>query len=240
MKAPTQKRNVSQFNADVMANDGYKYTTNAKYSSVVANRRQTDATVEAIPAGTATVVDVGCGDGTYTHDLHARLPSLRFTGFDPASEAIAMASRKFPGVEYVVADLLDASTLPDRKFDVAIVRGVIHHLPDAKLGIANSAKLSDRVVIIEPNGNNPILKWLERNSQYHIDHEEQSFTDRQLAEWCQQAGLVVRDVDFIGFVPFFFPTLPARIIHFLQPLLERIQPLKKYLGAQVVLVCERR
>lgn len=239
LKQGTQKRNVAEFNADVKENDGYRYTTNAPYSSVVANRRMTDATVAAIPAGAATAIDIGCGDGTYTHELKLRLPGVAFTGFDPASDAIAIARRKFPGTDYVVGDLLDVSTFPARRFDVGILRGVIHHLPDAALGIANATRLSDRIVLIEPNGNNPILKWLERHSKYHIDHEEQSFTDEQLAEWCRKARYRVVEADFIGFVPFFFPAVPAHVIHFFQPLLERIPPLKKYFGAQVVLVCEK-
>jgi SAM-dependent methyltransferase len=235
----TQKRNVSEFNADVKENDGYRYTTNAPYSSLAANRRMTDATVAAIPAGTATAIDIGCGDGTYTRDLKSRLPNLGFTGFDPASEAIAAARRKFPGIEYLVGDLLDCATFPDRKFDVAVIRGVIHHLPDAALGIANATRLSDRIVLIEPNGNNPILKWLEKNSRYHVEHEEQSYTGLQLAEWCRKSGYRVTHLDYIGFIPFFFPTLPARLIHFFQPWLERIPPLKKYFGAQIVIVYEK-
>ena len=235
----TQKANVSRFNADVKENDGYKYTTNASYSSYVANLRQTDATVAAIPSGAKTVIDIGCGDGTYTHELSVRLPGLDFTGFDPAAEAIGMARRKFKGVEYLVGDLLDVATFPDRKFDLAVVRGVIHHLPNAALGIANAGKLGNRVLLIEPNGNNPILKWLEKNSRYHIEHEEQSYTEVQLGDWCRQAGYTVKRVDFIGFVPFFFPTFPAQVIHFFQPMLELIPPLKKWFGAQIVMVYER-
>ncbi len=238
MQQKTQKRNVSEFNADVKANDGYLYTTNARYSSLVANLRQTEATLAALPPGTATAIDIGCGDGTYTHDLQVRMPGIRFTGFDPASEAIGTARRKFPGVEYLVGDLLDTAALPDRKFDVGIIRGVIHHLPDAALGIANAAKLSNRIILIEPNGNNPILKWLEKNSRYHIDHEEQSFTETQLTEWCRKTGFTVTSIDYIGFVPFFFPDLPARIIHFFQPMLEWVWPLKRYFGAQIIIVYE--
>jgi SAM-dependent methyltransferase len=235
----TQKRNVSEFNADAKANDGYRYTTNAPYSSIVANRRMTDATVAAIPPGADTVIDIGCGDGTYTRDLQERLPGMKITGFDPAAEALASARRKFPGIEYLSGDLLDTAALPDRRFDVGVIRGVIHHLPDAALGIANATRLADRIVLVEPNGNNPVLKWLERNSQYHIDHEEQSYTDRQLADWCRKTGFKVKRIEYIGFIPMFFPTLPAKIIHFFVPLLERIPLLRKYFAAQIVVVYEK-
>jgi SAM-dependent methyltransferase len=235
-KPETQKRNVSEFNADVKANDGYLYTTNAPLSSILANDRITRATLDVIPPGAATAIDIGCGDGTYTKDLQDRMPKVKFTGFDPASEAIAIARRKFPDIEYLQCDLLNQATIPDRKFDIGIIRGVIHHLPDAALGIANATRLADRIVLIEPNGNNPVLKWLEKNSQYHIDHEEQSYTDAQLADWCRKTGYKVKSIKFIGYIPMFFPALPARIIHFFVPFLERIPLLRKYFGAQIVMV----
>lgn len=235
----TQKRNVSEFNSDIKANSGYRYTTNASYSSIISNRRMTTATLAVIPSGTATLIDIGCGDGTYTYALKSSLDAIACTGFDPASEAIAAAQKRFPGVRYIVGDLLNPATFPDERFDIAVIRGVLHHLPDAAAGIANAVRLSDRVVIIEPNGNNPILKWLEKHSEYHLAHEEQSFSSRQLAQWCADTGYVVTRLDYIGFVPFFFPSVPARIIQFFQPLLERIWPVKKYLSAQIVIVYEK-
>lgn len=232
----TQKENVSKFNSDVAANEGYLYTTNARYSSLVANRRQTEATLAAIPAGAKTLIDIGCGDGTYTAELKAARPDLACTGFDPASVAVESARRRFPGVEYIVGDLLDPATHPARKFDVGVVRGVIHHLPDAAAGIANALRLSDTIILIEPNGDNPILKWLERNSRYHIEHEEQSFPAAQLQAWCREAGGRVDSIGHIGFVPFFFPTTGARLIYALQPMFEKIGPLKRRFGAQIVIV----
>lgn len=235
----TQKPNVSEFNADVQANQGYRYTTHAPYSSVVANRRITEATLAAIPPGAETLVDIGCGDGTYTHALKSALPGTACTGFDPAAEAIAIARRKYPEVEYLVGDLLDVATLPARRYDVAVLRGVIHHLPSAAAGIAHATRLSDRIILIEPNGNNPVLKWLEKHSRYHLDHEEQSFSSDRLVRWCRESGYRVTRMDFIGFIPFFFPAFPARVIHIFQPLLEAVPFLGKYLGAQVVIRYEK-
>jgi SAM-dependent methyltransferase len=236
----TQKKNVQQFNQDVQNNGGYEYTTNARFSSRVANKRMTDATLSGIQPGIKTVIDIGCGDGAYTSDLKKAMPNVAFTGFDPAAEAIEIAKEKYPSIEFFVGDLLDEQTFPDKRFDLAIIRGVIHHLPDAGKGIKNGGLLSDKVLIIEPNGNNPILKWLEKNSKYHVDHEEQSYSTVQLTAFCNKANLKVKKIDYVGYVPFFFPTLPAKIIYFFQPLLERIYPLKKYFGAQIVLHCERQ
>lgn len=236
----TQKKNVTEFNNDIALNGGYQYTTNAPYSSLVANCRITEATIALIPKGTRSIIDIGCGDGTYTAELAAHFPDLEIFGVDPAAEAIARSRRLIPDATFAVADLLVPETLPEREFDVGIIRGVLHHLPDGPLGLVNAARLCRVLIVIEPNGNNPVLKWIEKNSQYHIEHEEQSFTSRELEDWCRSAGYKKIKIDYVGFVPFFFPAPLAKIIHFCQPLLELISPLKKYFSAQIVILCAGR
>jgi hypothetical protein len=100
--------------------------------------------------------------------------------------------------------------------------------------------LSDRLLIMEPNGNNPILKVIEKLSPYHRQHEERSFSSRTLKKWCEEAGYDVEQLNFIGFVPFFFPTLLTKVIYFFQPFMEKIYPLKKYFGAQIILLCRKK
>lgn len=238
MKNETLKHNVVKFNNDVITHGGYQYTTNASYSSVVANQRITEATVARVPKGARSLIDIGCGDGTYTAELARLLPDIEIFGVDPAANAIARAQRLIPSVAFTVGDLLEPATLPQRVFDVGIIRGVIHHLPNGPVAITNAARICKTLIIIEPNGNNPILKWIEKHSRYHIEHEEQSFTARELDTWCRSVGYEQVQIDYIGFIPFFFPTLPAKIIHFFEPLFGCIYPIKKYLSAQIVLTCD--
>lgn len=237
----TIKQNVQEFNSDVQDNGGYRYTQNAPYSSVVSNLRITDETEKVLNriGNLKKVIDIGCGDGTYTAELKQRLPNVEFTGFDPASVAIQNAAKKYTDCKFLVGNVLDASTFPQQQYDVAIIRGVIHHLPTQSEAVKNAALLSNRVLIIEPNGNNPILKWIEKNSEYHIKHEEQSFSSDFLQNICTDNGLKVSYLSFIGFVPFFFPTLPSKLIYFFQPLLERIPLLGRYFGAQTVILAEK-
>lgn len=237
----TVKQNVEEFNKDVLDNGGYRYTHNAKFSSHVANLRQTEKTVEVIQSmgNVRTVIDIGCGDGTYTAELKSLLPDIDFAGFDPASVAIKAAGERYPQCRFFVGNILDPATFPKQQFDLAIFRGVIHHLPTQSDAIKYAGLLSKRVLIIEPNGNNPILKWIEKNSEYHIQHEEQSFSTSFLKKICTDNGFTVRHLSYIGFVPFFFPTLPAKIIYFFQPLLEKIPYLGRNFGAQTVILAEK-
>jgi len=234
-----QKNNVAVFDRDVRENAGYRYTTHARYSSVVANERITRATLRHIDDRVKRVLDAGCGDGTYTQQLKASRPLLEMSGFDPAVEAINVARRRHVGIQFETADILRPETFPPGKFDLVIVRGVLHHLSDPAAAIRNCANLSDRILIIEPNGNNPILKLIEKFSVYHREHEEQSFSSRTLKAWCRDAGFAVSSLEFIGFVPFFFPGGLAKLIHFFQPFLERFPLLGRFFGAQIVLMAER-
>jgi len=233
------KKNVSEFNADVQENGGYLYTTNAGLSSVLANKRITDAVNARIPACN-TLVDIGCGDGTYTNDIKAAFPHLQIEGFDPAREAIVSAQKKYPEIAFKEINILDKNlTQLTQPFDVGVVRCILHHLSDQEFAIRNSLSIAKTLIIVEPNGNNPILKIIEKVSPYHRTHEEQSFTSWQLKEWCRRAGGKVESQEYIGFIPFFFPTFLTKVIYFFQPFLEKVPLIREFFSAQIVLVVKK-
>jgi methylase of polypeptide subunit release factors len=79
------------FNVDVEENQGYRYTTNASLSSILANRRLTDITLESLQVKDKNVLDIGCGDGAYTFEIDSRgRPKLIIAG-DVADQAIKIA-----------------------------------------------------------------------------------------------------------------------------------------------------
>lgn len=239
----TLKKNVAAFDSDVSENGGYRYTLNAPYSSIVSNRRLTQETVSIIRRlgeSARTVIDIGCGDGTFTGELAHQLSGVAFTGFDPAVNAINSATGRYPSCEFAVGDILDPTTFPSQTYDLAVIRGVIHHLPTQRQAVENALQLSKRLLIIEPNGNNPILKVIEKRSKYHIEHEEQSFSSGFFLRIAKELNLEVAHLGFVGFVPFFFPTFPSKIIHFFQPLLEKIPLLPRYFGGQIILLLEQK
>lgn len=237
---PITKHNVAEFNDDVKENDGYLYTTNPSLSSQFANDRISAAVGKRILPSDKTLIDIGCGDGVYTHELKKQYPQLIIEGCDPAREAIALAVKKYSNITFRVMNILSLDSSHSLTvFDVGILRGVLHHLSDQRLAIQNALTLCETLIIVEPNGNNPILKLIEKVSHYHRKHEEQSFTFRQLKDWCESSGSELIDSEYIGFVPFFFPDTPSKIIHFFQPLLEKIPIVRALFSAQIVIVCRK-
>jgi hypothetical protein len=160
-------------------------------------------------------------------------------GNDPAEVAVSIARGRYPDIEFMIANMLVADTLPQQMYDVGVLRGVIHHLPDnaQQLAFANARTVCKQLIIVEPNGNSPILKIIERVSAYHIEHEEQSFTTETLTNWAKQAGWQTVEVKYVGLVPMFCPEWIARIIYAVQPLVEKIPVLNKYLCAQIIMSC---
>jgi SAM-dependent methyltransferase len=236
------KKNVESFNRDVNENKGYRYTVNAPFSSVVANKRLTQSTIENIEPSCRSLIDIGCGDGTYTNEIKRVFKGMRIEGTDPAIKAVAAARKKYPGIGFFVSNILDRGTFghKKKKFDVGVIRGVLHHLGDPAAAIRNSFLLAGRLIIIEPNGSNPILKVIEKTSKYHVEHEERSFSLTELRGFCNGAGGEIIKISFAGYVPFFFPEIPARIIYFFQPVLERIPVLRYFFSAQIIIVCVKK
>lgn len=60
----------SPFDIDATLNGGYIYTTQARLSSIVANHRLTQATLNSVNFTGKKVIDIGCGDGVYTFELY--------------------------------------------------------------------------------------------------------------------------------------------------------------------------
>lgn len=233
------KKNILEFNDDVKSNDGYLYTTNSPLSSILANRRISEA-VEKYISSCQTLVDIGCGDGVYTSEIKKKFPNLLIEAFDPAEDAISSAQKKYPNISFKVINILDENIeKKSRQFEIGILRGVLHHLSDQQFAIKNALKIADTIIIIEPNGYNPILKMIEKISPYHRKHEEQSFTSNKLEKWCKNAGSKTVAKEYIGFVPFFCPAVIAKVFYFFQPILEKIPLVRELFSAQIVLVSKR-
>ena len=234
------KQNVEVFNQNVQENGGFLYTTNSEFSSFVANKRISEEIFKFIKPTYKTLIDIGCGDGVYTNEIKQNFPHLEVRGFDPAAKAIANAGKIFPDVIFEAVNLLDENlAVPSKKYDVGVIRGVLHHLSDQQKAIENAFKLTDNLIIMEPNGNNPILKFIEKTSQYHIEHEEQSFFEWNLKKWIRNVGGSVTAWSYVGYVPFFFPTGPAKLIYKLQPFLEKVPILKHIFSAQFIIACSK-
>ncbi len=214
---------VDPFTADIAHNAGYIYTTNATHSSRLANRRLTEASASVADFGGRRVVDIGCGDGTYTVEVVETCGAASVSALDPSEAALRVAREKVAGhpVDVTVASAF-ALPYPDRAFDVAYLRGVLHHMTDPVQALREALRVATTVVVVEPNGYNPVLKVLERCSTYHVEHGEKSYPPRRLDRWVGDLGGTVQRRMFAGLVPMFCPDWLARATKFVEPVVERL------------------
>jgi 2-polyprenyl-3-methyl-5-hydroxy-6-metoxy-1,4-benzoquinol methylase len=238
------KSNVDKFNLDVQESHGYKYTSD-KLSSSLANQRISKGVADCIDFFGKNVLDLGCGDGTYTREILA-LDVSSIVGVDPAEKAIRLAIEKLTHSDlkrrasFIVGDLYDlASVLDIKDVNVIVLRGVLHHLSEPEKALLSLSGFQGELVILEPNGLNPIVKLLEKTSRYHIEHEEQSFSQSELESWLEGAGFEVTKTQFINLVPFFCPDVLAKLCLLLQPLIEKIPLASRILCGQILIVAKK-
>ena len=235
-----EKPSVDAFNRDIVTHAGYLYTTNARLSSYMANRRLTDATLAIADFRGKRVLDIGCGDGTYTLELFDRGQPSSIHGVDPAHEAIRIAEQKIGGRQ-ISFEVHSAYALPheDDSFDIAYLRGVLHHMDRPVDALREALRVAPMLVVIEPNGYSPILKLFERFSRYHIEHNEKSYTPATLDQWINRMGSKVHLRRYAGLVPMFCPDWLARVLKWIEPVVEGL-PLINAWGCAVCVFVVRR
>ena len=86
--------------------------------------------LEAIPPGCRRALDVGCGDGTLTRDLRARVPQVVGIDRDEPSIVCARAHPAAGDIDYVVGDALTHPFEPGA-FDLVTAVASLHHMPAA-------------------------------------------------------------------------------------------------------------
>lgn len=220
-------REEAPFQKDASTAGGYLYTTNAPWSAKMAMERQMLEVLGAADFTGRRVLDVGCGDGAATVDLYDRAAPAMIEAFDPAASAIAVA-RSRGGERRISFSVNSAYAIPfpDRHFDIAHLRGVLHHMDRPDAALAEAARVAARVVILEPNGLNPVLKMFEKFSPYHRAHGERSFPPSRIRGWLGAAGLTVEKDSFCCLVPYFWPERAARLLKWAEPAVEAVPGLR--------------
>ncbi len=238
------KKNVNQFEEDVRKTGSYAYTAEC-LSAQFANARISQSIAEAYSFADKAVLDIGCGDGTYTLEF-SKLGVKKILGVDPAGAAIEAANAKAQqvGLETLVKFETGniyalESLLKDSQFDCIVLRGVLHHLPDPERAITSLKSFKGTIVVLEPNGNNPVLKVLEKYSRYHIEHEERSFSPALIRTWLSDAGFQIRSSQFLNLIPMFCPDWMAKSLRIIGPFIERLPLLRNIACGQTVIVAEK-
>ena len=221
------------FNDDVVENQGYYYTTNISLSSKFAGRRMTDVTLESLTIKSKRVLDIGCGDGTHTLELDLYGEPGWIVAGDVADKAIKVARERSVGrkIHYIINSAYELPFMT-KSYNIAILRAVLHHLDDPKKALQEALRVADVIWVIEPNGYNPGLKFNEKFSTYHIEHQEKSYAPHLLDRWVGELGGQIIQRRWAGFVPMFCPDRLAKSMKWIEPVVEHF-PLINRIGCAI-------
>lgn len=166
------------------------------------------------------VLDLGCGDGAFAN--HSLKGYGRVDGYDLAPASIERARKNAPGehYHYEAADLIkfDYGKLP--RYDGVFMIGILHHVKQATPDIvAKIANITDRVIVLEPNGDNLLRKALELTPAYKAAGED-SFRTKEIIGIFEKAGFETKVSKRMNLFPNF---TPGFIYRALAPLEKRVE-----------------
>lgn len=101
-----------------------------RYARFAAERRQPweDLTALLSPLARPRVLDLGCGDGALTAELHARLQARETVGVDRSAAMLARAAGHVgDGLRFEAGD---AATWSGPPFDLVLSHAALHWVPD--------------------------------------------------------------------------------------------------------------
>ncbi len=154
------------------------------------------------------VLDVGCGPGTITVDLAARVAPGRVIGVDPAPDAVAAAetARVEAKVDNLTVTTGDVYALdhPDGAFDVVHAHQVLQHLGDPVRALREMRRVcrTDGVVAARDcvyramswfPASPGIDRWLDVYCAVAQANNGEPDAGSRLRHWCREAGFSAVD-----------------------------------------------
>lgn len=228
---------VNKYNRDIKKYGRYVYTDEQKLSSFIANQRFTEAIITSTNFRNKRVIDIGCGDGTYTDIVFKKTKPKNILGIDPAVDAIAIARKKYKG-QNIQFKIANGYKLPFKKnsFDIAFLRGVLHHMDNPQKAVEEAVRVASEIIIIEPNGYNIFVKIIEQISPYHKSHQEKSYFPFYLKKIIRKCNAEIVKEQYINFVPVFCPDIVATTMKKFEPIVEKIPIINSLLCGAYLLV----
>jgi ubiquinone/menaquinone biosynthesis C-methylase UbiE len=145
------------------------------------------------------LLDIGCGPGTITVDLAARVAPGRVVGIDAAADVIATAQALADDrVSFAVGDVY-ALDVPDGSFDVVHAHQVLQHLSDPVAAVTEAQRVlrpggifavreSDYASFFWAPANARLDRWLTLYHQLTERNRADADAGRHLPGWVRAGG----------------------------------------------------
>jgi ubiquinone/menaquinone biosynthesis C-methylase UbiE len=143
-----------------------------------------------------SVLDVGCGQGSFLEELLTEFPTIRPYGIDLSSEAVKLAKLRVPKGQFWVLDIEEEYL--KKTFDLVVCSEVLEHIAKDLSALKNLAHMTGKYLIISS------LQGRMRSFEAHQSGHVRNYPRGELAAKIKESGFKVLRVTEWGF-PFFSP-----------------------------------
>ena len=119
------------------------------------------------PNNPITILDIGCGNGRFALFSQKVFTEIAYSGIDSSQEHLEIARKDFPQGNFLHQDIL-LDELPQQKFDIVVLFGVLHHIPSQ---ILRKQILQEAAPTLKPHGLLIFTTW-------NFDKDEKLFAKR--------------------------------------------------------------
>ena len=170
---------------------------------------------------TASVLELGAGDGEFAVEVLGRR-YRQVVALEKSQAAVERAAARPGGgnVRFVGADVTAHQYAAGERWDGAFLMGFLHHVKrGTPIVVDRLSRVAPKVVVLEPNGDNPLRKLLERLPSYREGGEE-SFRLAELVGIFAGAGYRLRERVAINLFPPFTPDVLFPLVRGLERVVE--------------------
>ena len=147
------------------------------------------------PLEFGSVLDVGCGQGSFLQELQAEFPHIEPHGIDISSSAVDLARMRVANGRFRVLDITDEFS--GEKCDLVVCSEILEHIPDDMLALQNLRKMTGKYLLVStPQGR-------MRDFEKQVGHVR-NYAPGELVRKITASGFTVRSVVQWGF-PFYSP-----------------------------------
>jgi len=142
-----------------------------------------------------SVLDVGCGQGSFLVELQAEFPGIKPCGIDLSSSAVKLARERVPGGRFAVMDITEQAL--HEKCDLVVCSEVLEHIPDDITALQNLRKMTGKYLVVStPQGR-------MRRFEKQVGHVR-NYAHGELVKKLEMSDFVILSVVEWGF-PFYSP-----------------------------------
>tara|TARA_B110000971_G_C19909844_1_gene453997 strand:+ start:174 stop:938 length:765 start_codon:yes stop_codon:yes gene_type:complete len=162
----------------------------------VARKLRLVQSLKGIQKPIKKLLEVGCGAGFSVDYLKGKF--INYTGVDYSENLIKYATKHntMSGVEFECLNVNEFKS--ETKFDVVLMIGVLHHMPEPEKVIKSLERIltpQGIIVVNEPQAGNPIIGFLRKirkkvDNNYSEDQVE--FTRNEICSIFEKCGLEVK------------------------------------------------